>query len=143
MSSNTRTIRAAPAKVWKTLADGWLYPLWVVGATRMRDVDESWPAVGAKLHHGLGAWPIVIDDYTEVLDVESGRSLRLRARGWPAGEAEVVISLTPQDGGTRVEITEDVVGGPGRMIPGVVRTPLLEWRNAEGLRRLAAVVEGR
>ena len=23
------------------LADGWLYPLWVVGASRMREVDDA------------------------------------------------------------------------------------------------------
>ena len=47
MSENTRVVAATPDQVWRVLADGWLYPLWVVGATRMRDVDEHWPAVGA------------------------------------------------------------------------------------------------
>ena len=49
MSVNSRTIRATPEKVWEVLSDGWLYPVWVVGATRMRDVDASWPQVGAKI----------------------------------------------------------------------------------------------
>ena len=51
------------------LSDGWLYALWVVGAARMRDVDEGWPAVGTRLHHSVGTWPLLIDDTTEVLEV--------------------------------------------------------------------------
>ena len=66
MSTTSRTIAATPEQVWSVLADGWLYPLFVVGAARMRDVDETWPAVGARLHHSIGAWPLMIDDTTEV-----------------------------------------------------------------------------
>ena len=54
MSTTTRSVSATPEQVWEVLADGWLYPLFVVGASRMRDVDDSWPAVGAKLHHSVG-----------------------------------------------------------------------------------------
>ena len=140
---NSRTIKATPEKVWQVLSDGWLYPLWVVGATRMRDVDKDWPAVGAKLHHSAGVWPLVIDDDTEVLDVEPGQLLRLRARGWPAGEAEVLITLTPQDGETLLEMREDAVSGPGRLVPLPVRAPMIGWRNVEALRRLAAIAERR
>jgi uncharacterized protein YndB with AHSA1/START domain len=67
MSVTTRTIDSTPDQVWSVLADGWLYPLWVVGATRMREVDDHWPEVGAQLHHSAGVWPAVIDDTTEVL----------------------------------------------------------------------------
>ncbi len=139
----SRTIKAPAEKVWQVLSDGWLYPLWVVGATRMRDVDEDWPAVGAKLHHSAGVWPLVIDDDTEVLDMEPGHLLRLRARGWPAGEAEVLITLTPQDGDTLLEMREDAVSGPGRLVPLPVRAPMIGWRNVEALRRLAAIAERR
>ena len=31
MSSLARTVKAPPTAVWEVLADGWLYPLWVVG----------------------------------------------------------------------------------------------------------------
>ncbi len=143
MTTNTRTIHATPAKVWETLSDGWLYPLWVVGATRMREVDEHWPAVGAKLHHSAGVWPLVVDDTTEVLDLETGTLLKLRARGWPAGEAEVVITLTPQGEGTLLKMKEDAVAGPGKLVPRPVRAPLIGWRNVEALRRFAAVAERR
>ena len=143
MTVNERTINASPERVWEVLSDGWLYPLWVVGASRMRDVDASWPEVGSRLHHSVGVWPALIDDNTEVLAVETGRSIQLRAKGWPMGEAEVMLELEPADGGTRVKIYEKPVKGPGALVPPPLVDPMLKWRNTETLRRLAYVVEGR
>ena len=143
MSRNTRTIKTTPDKVWAVLADGWLYPLWVVGASRMRDVDAEWPDVGARIHHSVGAWPLLVDDNTEVLDCEPGHLLEVRARSWPAGEARVVLRLTEVDGGTEVVMEEDVESGPARLVPKPVRTPMLAWRNVESLRRLAFLAERR
>ena len=143
MSRNTRTIKTTPDKVWAVLADGWLYPLWVVGASRMRDVDAEWPDVGARIHHSVGAWPLLLDDNTEVLDCEPGHLLEVRARSWPAGEARVVLRLTEVDGGTEVVMEEDVESGPARLVPKPVRTPMLAWRNVESLRRLAFLAERR
>src|ERR1043165_7866722 len=62
MSTNKRLVDATPDQVWSVLADGWLYPLWVVGASRMREVDDEWPEPGARLHHSVGTWPLLIDD---------------------------------------------------------------------------------
>jgi uncharacterized protein YndB with AHSA1/START domain len=143
MSTNTRVIETTPERVWDVLADGWLYPLWVVGATRMRDVEDDWPAVGSRIHHSVGAWPVVIDDHTEVLVCEPGRLLELRARAWPTGEALVSIRLTAVGGGTEVVIEEDVTSGPARLVPRPVRNPPLHWRNVEALRRLAFLAERR
>ena len=143
MSENTCRFDATAEDVWDVLADGWLYPLWVVGASRMRDVDADWPAEGSRIHHSVGVWPRLIDDHTHVLEAEPGRSLRLRARAWPLGEAEVVITLAPMEGRTEVTITEDTVSGPGVLIPGFLRQPSLKWRNTETLRRLRLLVEGR
>jgi len=143
MSRTTRTIEATPDQVWDVLADGWLYPLWVVGATRMRAVEDSWPAVGAKIHHSAGVWPLVIDDDTEVVDSVPGHRLELRARGWPLGEAGVTITLEPEGAGTRVTIVEDALEGPGALMPKPLRQPLIAWRNVESLRRLGFLAEGR
>ena len=143
MSTTTRSVSATPEQVWEVLSDGWLYPLFVVGASRMRDVDESWPAVGARLHHSVGTWPLLIDDTTEVLEVEEGRRLLLKARGWPAGEAHVDISLRPDGDATLVTMEEDATAGPGVLVPKPLRDAQLHWRNVEALRRLAFVVEGR
>ena len=144
MSTNSRTVAATPEQVWEVLSDGWLYPLWVVGATRMREVEESWPDAGAKLHHSVGTWPLVIDDNTEVLECRPGTFLRLQARAWPGGEAEVTITLRPSAGGeTEIVMTEDASKGPARLVPRPLREPLLTWRNVESLRRLAFIVERR
>ena len=125
------------------LADGWLYPLFVVGASRMRNVDESWPLAGSCLHHSVGVWPALLDDTTEVLEARPSGYLKLLARGWPAGEAEVEFGLQEHPDGALVHIAEDVVAGPGRLVPKPLRDVQLGWRNTETLRRLAFVVEGR
>lgn len=143
MSTTSRPVAATPEQVWEVLSDGWLYPLFVVGASRMRAVDDSWPAVGSRLHHSVGTWPLLIDDTTEVLDVDEGRRLLLLARGWPAGQAHVDISLQPSGDTTVVTITEDATAGPGTLIPKPLRDAQLHLRNVEALRRLAFVVEGR
>ncbi len=142
MSTTSRVIHAEPHQVWSVLADGWSYPLFVVGASRMRDVDPGWPAVGSRLHHSVGVWPALLDDDTEVLEVETGSRLVLRARAWPAGAAQVEFDLRPHGAGTEVSLSEDAVAGPGRLVPKPLRDAQLTWRNTETLRRLAFVAEG-
>jgi uncharacterized protein YndB with AHSA1/START domain len=143
VSTTSRPVAATPEQVWEVLSDGWLYPLFVVGASRMRAVDDAWPAVGSRLHHSVGAWPLLIDDTTEVLEVEEGKRLLLLARGWPAGQAHVDISLQPSGDTTVVTMTEDATAGPGLLVPKPLRDVQLHVRNVEALRRLAFVVEGR
>jgi uncharacterized protein YndB with AHSA1/START domain len=136
-------MHATPEDVWEVLADGWLYPLWVVGASRMREVDDTWPEKGAKLHHSVGSWPVLIDDDTEVLESQPPGRLVLSARAWPGGEARVVLHVEARGGETTVTIEEDVVSGPGKLLPAPLRLPLLSWRNTETMRRLAFLVERR
>lgn len=143
MSTNTRIMHATPETVWEILADGWLYPLWVVGASRMREVDDGWPAVGTRLHHSVGSWPLLLDDTTEVLEVTPGALLRLKARAWPTGSAGVTLHLRAVGGETEVVMEEDAIEGPGRLVPKPMRDPLLTWRNVEALRRLAYLCERR
>lgn len=138
-----RHIRARPEQVWEVLADGWLYPAWVVGASRMRAVDAAWPDAGTRLHHSVGGWPLLLDDSTEVEVSEPGHRLVLSAHGWPFGTARVDLTLTPEDGGTLVRIAEDAVRGPGTLVPGPLRRPPIAWRNTETLRRLAYLSERR
>ncbi len=143
MSKNQRLLQATPAAVWRVLADGWLYSSWVVGAARVRAVDAHWPAEGATIAHSFGTWPLLIDDTTTVLKSVPNEVMQLRARGWPAGEAEVLLEIAPAPGGCTVSLYEDAVSGPGRLVPKLVRTPILHWRNVETLRRLAMLAEGR
>lgn len=143
MAVNERTTQATPEAVWSVLADGWLYPLWVVGAARMRQVDDHWPERGAQLHHSVGAWPLLLDDTTEVVDVTPGVALTLRARARPSGSAQVTVRLEQVGAQTRMVIEEDAVSGPARLLPKPVRDLGLSWRNVETLRRLAYLAERR
>jgi hypothetical protein len=143
VSVNSRIIAATPDHVWAVLADGWLYPTWVVGASRVREVDPAWPEIGSQIHHSVGVWPCLINDRTEVVDAMRGSRLVLAARGWPLGEAEVSLDLSPVGPDTEVVMTETVRSGPGRLVPPPAREPVLKWRNVETLRRLALVAEGR
>jgi len=141
--AESRRLNCSPDQVFAVLNDGWLYPLWVVGASRMRDVDDGWPAQGTKLHHSFGVWPALIDDSTEVLDIEPGKRLVLEARGWPIGKARVEITVEADGEGALVSIAEDATGGPARLVPQPIRQPTIDLRNRETLRRLAYIAEGR
>lgn len=143
MSTRRRVMNATPQQVWDVLADGWLYPVWVVGASRMREVENDWPAVGSKLHHSVGVWPALLDDNTEVLLSRPPSHLRLRARGWPAGEAQVDVRIEAHAEGVEVSITEDVVAGPGLLVPKAARGVPIAVRNDETLQRLAYIAENR
>lgn len=143
MATTTWTAATTPDKVWEVLEDGWLFPLWVVGACRIRGVDASWPAPGSRLHHSVGVWPAAFDDHTESLACDTGERLELQARAWPLGEARVLITLQPDDQGTEITLEEDVTHGPGTFLPPPVRAAALQVRNKETLRRLAMLAEGR
>jgi uncharacterized protein YndB with AHSA1/START domain len=140
----TREVDAPPEAVWEVLSDGWAYATWVVGASRVRDVDHAWPAEGARIHHSFGLWPAVISDTTHVERSVPDAELALTARGWPAGEARVVLTIAPRGAGAcTVTIEEDAVRGPGTLVPKPVRQLLIGPRNVEALRRLAYLAEGR
>lgn len=139
----SRSVAAPPAAVWAVLSDGWSYANWVVGAARVRDVEPEWPAQGARVHHSFGLWPVLIQDFTRVERSVAPEELELTARGWPAGEAHVHISVRPEGlQGSVITITEDAVSGPGRLIPPPLRHVLIAPRNRETLHRLALLAEG-
>jgi hypothetical protein len=138
-----RRFNCSPEQVFAVLHDGWTYPAWVVGASRMRDVDDGWPAPGTKLHHSFGVWPLVLDDTTEALEIEPGQRLVLEARGWPVGKARVDITVKADGDGSLVSIDEDVTDGPAKFVPEPLRVAGIDVRNREALRRLAHLAEGR
>lgn len=142
MSRNVRVLRCSPEDVFRVLADGWLYPSWVVGASRMRDVGEDWPEAGSELHHSFGVWPMLIDDKTVVEAYDPPHRMVMRARGWPIGEARVTLDVKRRGDGCVVRIQEEAVAGPGRFIPEPVLDIGLHWRNDETLHRLAYLAEG-
>jgi hypothetical protein len=130
-------------RVWDVLADGWSYGAWVVGASHVRKVDPGWPAVGAGIHHSVGAWPLVIKDVTRVRDLRVGEMLELDARLWPFGAATVRIELTAVARGTEVVMVERARTGPAAVLPAAVQDAMLKPRNVETLGRLRALATRR
>jgi uncharacterized protein YndB with AHSA1/START domain len=138
-----RQVKASPSEVFSVLADGWLYSGWVVGASRIRAVDDQWPAKGSQIHHSVGSWPVLIDDTTEVVECAPDQRLVLQARGWPLGEGTVYIDLEDAADGCLIRIQEDASRGPGKLVPKPIRQLSILPRNRESLRRLQLIAEGR
>lgn len=144
MNTVSLTVPADPHRVFAVLSDGWSYAGWVVGASHIRKVDPDWPAVGSRIHHSVGVWPVPVKDTTEVIGLEPDRYLELRVNIWPLGAGQVRLDLRPAGtGATRVLIGETFVGGPGRLLPDPVVAPLINARNRESLKRLGDIAVGR
>jgi uncharacterized protein YndB with AHSA1/START domain len=132
-------VAAPPESVWGVLANPQLYSEWVVGAQEVRDADETWPQVGAKLHHSTGVGPLSVDDETEVLEADEPRRLVLLAKLKALGQFRVTIQVEPSGEGARVTIEEGPVGGLAAAVPGAGLAA--DGRNVFSLRRLKALAE--
>lgn len=141
MATNTVHIDASRHDVYDVLRDGWRYSSWVVGTSHMMAVSDDWPAKGSNLYHAAGAWPVIVRDRTEVLDVEPERRLELMAHGRPFGDAHIVIELADEPGGCRVTMHEEPAAGPGKWLNNPIGEAILYRRNAEALHRLRAIAE--
>ena len=136
-----RHISAPRQRVWEVLADGWTYSQWVVGNSRMRAVDPSWPAPGSAIHHTIGIWPFALDDETVVESSVPLQELVLLAKGRPLAGARITLRLFDTDEGCRIEMSEVPVNPPLRWIPDQLSLAAAWPRNRECTRRLAALVE--
>jgi hypothetical protein len=123
------------------MADGWTYSQWVVGNSRMRAVDPTWPAPGSRICHSIGVWPVLLNDETVVEKSVPSEELILHAKGRPFGGARVILRLSDIPGGCRVTMEEYPVSGPAAMMPNRL-SDLAAWpRNRESLRRLGALAQ--
>lgn len=139
----SRHVDVTPEKVFATLADGWLYPLWVVGAVHVRAVDEGWPQTGTRIHHEVGGWPVTVKDSTEVVDEDAPRRLVLRGRAWPFGEALIELLIDADDTGSTITMNEAPAEGAAAWLDNPLQRKVLVARNRESLLRLAAIAENR
>ncbi|MFI5956654.1 SRPBCC family protein [Cryptosporangium sp. NPDC051539] len=138
MQTVRQAIPATPDRVFAVLSDGWAYASWVVGASHIRDVDEGFPAVGTRIHHSVGGWPVMVQDVSVVLEMEKDRLFVLKVKAWPLFGGIVRVELEPTgDDGTLATMSEEFVDGPGRFVPEPLIAPVLKARNRESLRRLA------
>jgi len=140
---NQVTIGATPEAVFAVLEDPCAYPAWVVGARRIRRVDDDWPHEGSEFHHALGVPAAELHDSSEVLRRDPPHRLVLEVRFRPSGVARVALHVEPEGGGSRVTMVEELRSGPVSWLPTWVTDPLLGARNRWSLRRLRREVERR
>lgn len=140
MATTRMTLPHPPERVFAVLADGWRYAEWVVGAKRIRAVDDGWPSPGARFHHSVGLGPLHIDDDTLCEEVDPPGRIVLQARAWPAGKARVTIEVSPVPEGSEVVMREAPIAGPAKTIDSPPLHLLVNLRNRESLRRLKAAV---
>ncbi len=141
MATNEQLIDAPTDKVFTVLADPESYGHWVVGANEIRKYDADWPREGSTFHHTQGKWPMTVKDTTSVLSAEPDRKLVLEVRTRPYVVANVELELIPENGRTRVRMTEYPTGGLIKRIYNPVLDFLTYLRNAQGLKRLARLAE--
>jgi uncharacterized protein YndB with AHSA1/START domain len=142
-TSVSRHVAASPERVFAELGDAWMFPNWVVGATHIRDVDEGWPVEGSRLHHRIGPWPFSVSDTTEVIEYDPPRTLKLRARMWPVGEAIVELHIRASGDGSELTMIEAAARGPARWLDNPLQRWVLKRRNIESVARLATIAEKR
>jgi uncharacterized protein YndB with AHSA1/START domain len=143
MPRNSIEIAGSPTDVFAVLDDATAYPRWVVGARRIRRVDDSWPAEGSRFHHALGVPGAELHDSSKVIRRDPPHHLELEVRFRPTGVARVELEVTPAPAGSTVSISERPLAGPFAWLPQVVSDPVLHLRNAWSLRRLRSEVERR
>lgn len=140
MPAVTHETSATPAQVWSVLSNGWLYSSWVVGTSRIRDVDPEWPSAGSRIHHSVGAWPVLLDDETRSLESSAGH-LELSAHAWPFGSARIAVTVEKTDGGSRLVMDEHAETPPFSWAPDEVQRIAMAPRLRECLHRLALLAE--
>lgn len=137
MAVITLHLEQPPDAVFEVLGNPWKFADWVVGAKRIRAVDDTWPAIGSRFHHRFGVGPFGIDDSTVLEEYDPPRRIVLRARARPTGVARVEIDLAPtRDGGTDVEMREYPVSGFAKKVDNPVLEALVAARNRRSLRLL-------
>lgn len=143
MSTVHATVDAPAADVWETLIDVRTYPDWLIGARKIRHVEDGWPAPGTAFHHtvGLGG-PLQISDRTMSEGSEPNRLLCLDVRAWPLLHAKVRFELRPVDAKrTEIEMEETPTGVHRFFAP--VMSPLAMARNRASLGKLEERVRER
>ena len=82
-------------------------------------------------------------DHTEIQESQPAQRMTMVARGWPAGEALVDLTLHDDPEGTRIDMYEEPVRGPGAWLNNPAVDAIGKRRLNETLDRLARIVEGR
>ncbi len=143
MAYTSRILHAPIDVVWDVLIDPHTYPDWLIGAAAIRDLDDTWPAIGSRFHHRVGIGWLTIPDHSEVEDIIEPDLLRLAVRARPVVSAVATFRLVA-DGNTTVVAVEEEPRL--RVLGNIVRPlmdPVIHVRNHQSLRRLERVVAER
>ncbi|MCW3015862.1 MAG: Polyketide cyclase/dehydrase [Solirubrobacterales bacterium] len=144
MAINEITVDGTPKDVFDVLRDPYAYPKWVLGAKRVRDVDDGFPQPGTRFHHSVGIGPLELDDHTEVLEYTPDERLVLKAKTRPFGTARVTMEAQPVGNDRTRVVMDEVAGDPiSRALYNPLVDALMKGRNAEALRRFAELVRER
>lgn len=139
MTTVKANLDAPVAQVWATLVDATSYPRWLIGARRIRRVEDGWPAPGTAFYHEVGpGGPLTISDLTRSLEVDDQRLLKLDVRARPLVRAEVTFELRALAAGTEVTLEEHPVGWHRLLAPAL--SPMIMARNRASLEKLAQAV---
>jgi uncharacterized protein YndB with AHSA1/START domain len=133
---------ASAEDVWACLADPYSYARWVSGTAEVRDADPRWPAVGARLRHRFGPWPVRFPDHSTVLECDPPRRLVLAASARPFGVVRAELTVIPDHPGAWITLSERMIGGLGARWPrlgDLVQRP----RNRRSLQLLVSLAEQR
>ncbi|MDP1795496.1 MAG: hypothetical protein Q8K63_15260 [Acidimicrobiales bacterium] len=134
-------VEAPRDDVFNLLADPRTYPDWLVGAQRIRDVDDEFPAEGTKFEHSVGPTEATtVDDNTEVIETHGHRQLMLEVHAGPF-KGEVEFDLRKRGEATEVVMREKPIG-PAALLTPFIR-PILALRNQRSMRQLAYIAQGR
>ena len=140
MAKNCVSTSLSPEDVFVHLLDPWRYPEWLLGASTMRDVDDSWPEVGSSFHHRVGFGPLKINDRSKILEIDAPRRLVLHVRATPAVQGIVTFTVEPTAEGSILWLEE----GPALKIGQLLRPvldPATHVRNKASLQNLADLME--
>jgi uncharacterized protein YndB with AHSA1/START domain len=134
-------IDAPREEVFNMLADPRTYPDWLVGAQRIRDVDDQFPQPGTKFEHSVGPnEATTVDDDTEVIETQGHRHLVMEVHVGPM-RGEVEFDLKKRGDATEVIMRERPTG-PALLLTPLIR-PLLALRNQKSMRQFAQMVQER
>jgi uncharacterized protein YndB with AHSA1/START domain len=125
-----------PEQVFEHLTNPWEYPKWLLGASKMRDVDDAWPAVGSNFHHRVGVGPIKVNDRSQVLEIDPPRKLVLLVKARPLFQGKVTFTVEPDGDGSRLTLEEEPAF-PGASLVRPLVDPPTHVRNKESLENLA------
>ena len=130
-------IDASPGDVWRELADLGNHAEWMKDAVSVVFTSEQRVGVGTTMQVATRVGPLRTMDVLEVIGWTEGQSIEISHKGLVKGTG--VLSVEPQDGGSRVSWDEDLqfpwwVGG---RITGWFARPFLSriWKG--NLQRLA------